>query len=354
MLEKGKTDLNESGKKNVQGSVVAIIINYNGGDGLQKCIQSLVDQAYGLKEIVVVDNRSTDGSIEQSRKRFPSVSYIENSANVGWGVGCNIGIESTDSEYIALVNNDAYLDRACIGNMVRALACKEEYGSCASRILLSDNREVIEAAGVSIYRDGSSVGRGRLRPAGEYDRKAEIFCANDCCCLYRRKMLDEIGLYDPDFFIYCDETDVGWRQQLAGWKCIYEPAAVAYHAHSVSAGSYSDFKAYHVERNRLFICFKYFPPKDMFLSVFFALFRFAMQVWCSGKGVGALAEYRKKHSLLRGFMVLMKSNVDAFRKLPVMLDRRRKFMRVRNLSDRELSDLFRKYGLSVRNMAEYV
>lgn len=335
-------------------SVAVIVINYNGGDALLRNLNSIRKQSYLPTEIVVVDNDSTDGSVEKAREQFPDVTFIENSYNAGWGVGCNAGIQATKSEFIALLNNDAYLDPLCIEKMVHAIRLRPDYGSCASKILLWDDPKTLEAAGVSIYRDGSSVGRGRLQPAEKYNEMEEVFCACDCCCLYRREMLDKIGLYDPDFFIYCDETDIGWRHQLAGWKCVYTPQAIAYHMHSRSAGSYSDFKAYHVERNRIFLCMKYFPPGAFIASMFFAAHRYMLQVRFSYRGQGALAEYRENNSLWQGFKILLKAHWEALKKAPRMLRRRREFMSIRRLSNRKLSDLFERYGVTAHNMAKYM
>jgi GT2 family glycosyltransferase len=334
-------------------NIVAIIINYNGGEQILDCIHSLTRQTLIPDQIVVVDNQSTDGSLNKVRHLFPNVTTIENGYNAGWGIGCNVGIQSTKSEYIALINNDAYLDFDCLEEMVRAIQLRPDYGSCASKILLWDDPRTIEAAGVAIYMDGSSIGRGRLQPVEQYTDLKEIFCANDCCCLYRRQMIEDIGLYDPDFFIYCDETDIGWRQQLAGWRCVYAPKAIAYHAHSKSAGSYTDFKAYHVERNRVFLCLKYFPFPYFVASFFFALHRYIFQVWLSRKGKGALAKYRRTNSMSQGLKILIKSQRDALKKISIMFQRRREFYSRHPFSTPQFATLLRLYGVTPKKMASY-
>jgi GT2 family glycosyltransferase len=349
MLQIGPRD----GPVSQEGNVAVIIVNYNGGDKILKCLQSLERQTYPNFKAVVVDNRSRDGSLEAVRTRFPQVRVIENDANAGWGIACNVGIEATAGEYVALLNNDAYLDEHCLEEMVRSIRLLKDYGSCASKILLWDDPDKIEVAGLVIYRDGLSVGRGRLQPADRYNDSGEVFCANDCCCLYRREMLNDIGLYDPDFFIYADETDMGWRHQLAGWKCIYTPRAIAYHAHSSAAGIYSDFKAYHVERNRIYLCLKYFPIRMLIASFFFAAYRYGCQVWAARKGRGSLAKYREHSSLGRGLRLLFKIHLDAFRMAPVMLRRRRDYRPIRRLSNGDIEALFRRYGITAREVAHY-
>jgi len=337
----------------VDRSIAAIIINYNGGEQILECLRSLDKQTLQPSCVVVVDNDSSDGSVAQIHSQFPEVRMIENGYNAGWGVGCNVGIEATSSRYIALINNDAYLDERCLEEMADAIELDPQYGACASKILLWDEPEKIEVAGLVIYPDGTGVGRGRLQSSELYAEREEVFCANDCCCLYRREMIDHIGLYDPDFFIYCDETDMGYRHQLAGWRCVYAPGALAYHAHSRSAGDYSDFKAYHVERNRIYLCIKYYPWTYLLASGFRAAYRYLMQVWLSCHGGGALAKYRESKSIWRGLGILIKAHWHALGKFPVMWRRRREFCKIRCRSNREFAGLFKRFGITARQAASY-
>ncbi len=334
-------------------SVGAIIINYNGGEPILECIRSLQRQTLAPAHIVVVDNQSTDGSPQKIRTLFPDLTVIENGYNAGWGVGCNVGIKSIKTEYVALINNDAYLDARCLEEMVRAIQLKPDYGSCASKIFLWDDPGAIEVAGVVIYRDGSSIARGRLQPPEIYNDLEEVFCASDCCSLYRRHLLLKVGLYDPDFFMYCDDTDIGWRLQLTGWKCVYAPKAIAYHAHSRSSGSYTDFKAYHVERNRLYLCLKYFPFPYLVAGFFFSGYRYLYQVWWSRQEKGALAKYRKERSLFYGLRILMKAHWHAMKNAPTMIRRRREFQSMTHPSRGRFAKLLHHYGGTANQMASY-
>lgn len=334
-------------------SVGAIIVNYNGGEPVLKCIHSLMGQSLTPDHIVVVDNQSTDGSPHELRTLYPELAIIENSFNAGWGVGCNIGIKSIETEYVALINNDAYLDTRCLEEMVKAIQMRPNYGSCASKIFLWDDPGTIEAAGVMVYKDGSSIGRGRLQSSDKYNDFQEVFCASDCCSLYRRRALLEIGLYDPDFFMYCDDTDIGWRLQLSGWKCVFNPKATAFHAHSRSSGSYTDFKAYHVERNRLFLCIKYFPLPYLISGFLFSGYRYLYQVWMSLQWKGALAKYRKQQSLFHGLMILAKAYWHAIKKAPTMFHRRREFFSKFHPPPRQFAKLLHRYGGTANQFASY-
>ena len=336
------------------GKVLAVIVNYNGGTCVLDCLRSLLDQTYKPLEIVVVDNASQDGSLERIQQEFPDIQVIQTGYNAGWGIACNVGMRAGESRYIALLNNDATLERNCIAELVKAIELDPKYGSAASRILLADEPGKAEVCGLVIYRDGSSCGRGRLGPADRYMKTEEVFCANDCCCLYKREMIDEIGEYDPDFFIYCDETDMGWRHQLAGWKCVYTPHAVAYHAHSRSAGTYSTFKAFYVERNRIFITFKYFPLIDLALTPFYSFYRFFLQWYFAAfKKKGALAQYRKHHSLAEGLFILIKAHGTAFLKWPAMWKKRREIRKITRLGPGGISGLFKLFGIPARQTAVY-
>ncbi|OGX05727.1 MAG: hypothetical protein A3G87_06890 [Omnitrophica bacterium RIFCSPLOWO2_12_FULL_50_11] len=336
------------------GTVLAVVVNYNGGDLVLQCVGSLLCQTHQPLEVVVVDNASTDGSSTSIRNKFPNIKLIENSRNTGCGAACNIGMKSQASDYIVLINNDAVLDQNCILEMVKAIELDPKYGSCASRVLLHDRRDRAEVCGLLIYRDGSSCARGRLGPANRYHQLEEVFCASGCCSLFRREMIDEIGTYDADFFAYGDDTDLGWRQQLAGWKCIYTPHAVAYHAHSHAAGSYSDFKGFHVERNRILICIKNFPLSWLLLSFFYSGYRYLYQWSLSTfKKQGALARYRERNSLLSGFAILAKAHWSAFKNFSLMWRKRREIEKIKRISNREMARLFERFGISTREMASY-
>ena len=337
-----------------RGKVAVIVINYNGKQHIARCLQSILDQTYKSIETVAVDNASTDGSLEIIHQNFPQIKLIQTGYNAGWGIACNVGIAATQSEYIALLNNDAFMDKNCIAEMVKSINLNPHYGSCASRILLWDNPKVTEVCGLVIYKDGSSCGRGRLTHADTYLTTEEVFCANDCCCLYRREMINDIGDYDPDFFIYCDETDMGWKHQIAGWKCIYTPRAIAFHAHSQTAGSYSILKAFHVERNRLYICIKYLPTLHFILSFPYSMIRYLSQLYFSVfKKKGALSNFQKEHSLLTGLWILIRAHVAAFMKFPKMWKKRKELQKIKRISNRELVALFDRFGITTRQIASY-
>ena len=276
--------------------VSVVVLNWNGREVVERCLRSLQGQTYQPLEIIVVDNASTDDSADLVRKRFSNVKMIVNERNLGFGGGNNVGIRASQGRYIMMLNNDTRLDPACIEELKRSLEKDQRYGACASKILLEYEDNLIDAAGIVVCPDGLSIGRGRLEKGDQYDEETEVFFASDCACLYRREMLEDIGLYDEDFFAYADETDMGWRAQLASWKCIYNPEAVVYHFHSASSGAYSPFKAFLVERNRIWVAIKNFPVSLLIFGQFYTFWRYVLQAYGAFAGKGAAGRFTSDFS----------------------------------------------------------
>ena len=146
--------------------------------------------------------------------------------------------------------------------LVNAIERRPDAGMCASQVRLY-GEDLLDSCGMLVCRDASSKQRGHLRPPADFPVEEEVLMPSGSAALYRRAMLDEIGLFDEDFFLYCEDTDLGLRARWAGWRCLYVPEAVVEHHYSHSAGRASPLKAYYVERNRLFVLVKNFPARMM-------------------------------------------------------------------------------------------
>lgn len=331
--------------------VSVVVLNWNGREVVERCLQSLQGQTYQPLEIIVVDNASADDSADLVRERFSNVKMIVNERNLGFGGGNNVGIRASQGRYIMMLNNDTRLDPACIEELKRSLEKDQRYGACASKILLEYEDNLIDAAGIVICPDGLSIGRGRLEKGDQYDEETDVFFASDCACLYRREMLEDIGLYDEDFFAYADETDMGWRAQLAGWKCIYNPKAVVYHFHSASSGAYSPFKAFLVERNRIWVAVKNFPCSLFIFGQFYTFWRYLLQAYGAFVGKGAAGRFTSDFSKAELIKVLIKVYLSLWRQLPLMLRKRRAIQKKKRISNREVYQLIGRFGISAREIA---
>ncbi len=331
--------------------ISVVVLNWNGRQVIERCLQSLQGQTYEPLEIIMVDNASTDDSLSFVKEKFPHVKLVLNERNLGFGGGNNVGIRASQGKYIMMLNNDTRLDLKCIEELKRALEKDPKYGVCASKILLEYEDNLIDAAGIVVCPDGLSIGRGRLEKGSTYDEEAEVFFASDCACLYRREMLEDIGLYDEDFFAYADETDMGWRAQLAGWKCVYNPKAVVHHLHSASSGTYSPFKAYLVERNRIWVAVKSFPISLLIFGQFYTFWRYVLQAYGAFTGKGAAGRFTSDFSKIELVKILAKVYLSLWKQLPSMLKKRRAIQRKKRISNREVYRLIREFGISAKEIA---
>lgn len=332
--------------------ISVVVLNWNGNKVLENCLRSLYNQTYRPLEIIVVDNASTDGSVDLLKQKFQDVHLIVNKKNLGFGAGNNIGILASKGKYIMILNNDTQLDPKCIEELKRSIEKDEKYGACASKILLASEPDIIDGAGIVVCPDGLSFGRGRLEKRDRYEEEEEIFFASDCACLYRREMLEDIGLYDEDFFAYADETDMGWRAQLAGWKCIYSPKAIVYHYHSTSSGGrVSAFKAFLVERNRIWVALKNFPISLILVGQLYTLWRYVFQAYGAIRGKGAAGKFTSEYSKGELIKILLKVYLSVWKKLPLMLKKRRIIQQKKRITNREVYRLIKRFGISAREIA---
>ncbi|MBI5376056.1 MAG: glycosyltransferase family 2 protein [Candidatus Schekmanbacteria bacterium] len=330
-----------------------IVVNWNGREFIFECIDSLLAQSWQSLEIIVVDNGSTDGSDIELVNRYASrIRLIKKDFNTGFAAGNNTGIREAKGEFIFLLNSDAVAEKNWIKNIVEAGERNPHSGMFASKILQYDNREIIDNTGHLIYRDGLNRGRGRLeKDFGQFDIESEIFFPSGCAACYRKKMLDDTGLFDEDFFAYGDDTDIGLKCRVAGWGCTYVPTAIAYHRYSGSSSAYSKLKAFHVERNRAWISVKYFPPLALAISPFYTLLRFSLQAYGALSGKGAAGKFRAEYSAFDLIIILLKAYASAINGLPKMLEKRKKIKNISKVSSKEFNRWLKEFTISAREIA---
>ncbi len=329
-----------------------IIVNWNGKGFLEGCLGSIFAQRSPSLEVILVDNGSTDGSVEFVRERFPNVVVIENGRNVGFAGANNRGILRSKGRYVLTLNNDTVLKEGFLREIMDAAeASAENVGMWAPKILSFHERDVIDSVGgLLIYPDGLARGRGRLeKDAGQYDRE-EVFIPSACAALYRRGMLDKIGLFDNDFFAYCEDTDLGLRARIAGWKAEGVPGAVVYHYYSGTGGRYTPFKAFLVERNRLWVAVKNFPAPMLAISPLYTLWRYMVQAWGMLTGKGSAGRFTEGFSRSEIPRVIFRAYRDALRGLPAMLEKRRAVQKTRKVRERDIINWFRRFGLGAREL----
>jgi len=212
-------------------------VNYNGREHLPTCLSSLFRQTYPNFDVTVVDNGSSDGSVEYLRAHFPQVRIVESAVNLGFGRANNLGIEVTEGEYVALTNYDVEFDPCWLEEMVRAARADPKVGIIAPKILLFDNKDRLNACGLTLQYTGYAFSRGYFRETGDFSQPEVIASGTGCSLLIPRRVLDQVGGFDPLFQqlgerFYrssLEDVDLSWRVQLAGYKVLFQPTAKLYH-----------------------------------------------------------------------------------------------------------------------------
>lgn len=218
--------------------VTVVMVNYDCGRFLDLIFPSLLGQTYPNLEILVVDNGSTDGSLQEIRARYPTMKVIELGRNTGFSHATNVGIREAKSDFIFTLNFDVVLERNFIAELCSAMRQDERIGWAAGYILKLAPHGLtgeIDCSGHYMTRSRYAHGFDLSKPfrRDDYTVPAYVFGASACAALYRRTMLADVAIdgevFDEDLFAYFDDVDVDWRAQQRGWKCLYTPRAVGYH-----------------------------------------------------------------------------------------------------------------------------
>ena len=317
-------------------------------DALADCLRSLESQTFDRFEVVVVDNSGSG----RARAHSGRVRIIANDHNVGFGTAINQAIRDSASPYIAVLNDDATARPEWLAALVKAAEARPKAGMFASQVRLSGSDQ-LDSAGMLIARDGSSKQRGHGDPPANFATNSDTLFPTGSAALYRRKMLDEIGLFEERFFLYCEDTDLGLRARWAGWEAEYVADAIVDHAYSKSAGRASALKAYYVERNRLYTVTKNFPFSMLALVKFYALARYFWHLLFMMTRIGKAAEFRDSGhpSWLLPFLVL-RAHASATVRLPYLLKERRRIFKTRRLSSKEFCALLAAHSIALRKVAE--
>jgi len=327
-----------------------VVVNWNRKELLRACLTSLARQEGVPFETIVVDNGSADGSADMAAGEFRA-RVIRNSENRGFCAANNQGIAAARGEFIALLNNDAEAEPGWLAALARACQKGPEVGMAASKILVWEDPRRIDKAGHLIFPDGQNRGRGAgALDRGQFDSEEEVLWPDGCAALYRREMLDRIGGFDEDFFAYGDDAELGLRARIAGWKCLYTPAAVVRHHRGATMGKGSAARLELIERNRLLLALKLFPWSLLWLNPLFFALRVAAGAAAASSGDGDTAHFPGLGGKWRMARALVRGDLRALRLAPRMLRKRAEIGRMRRLSPREVRRLILANRLSLREV----
>ncbi len=243
--------------------VSVVVVNWNGRRHLAGCLPALERQTVRDLEVVVVDNGSSDGSAEYVRARFPGVRLVESPRNLGFAAGNNLGISRTSAPWVATLNNDTEPAPDWLERLLEVGESNPTVGMVASKMVFAHRPGMINSTGIALDRVGIAWDRRGGEPDRGDERTEEVFGPCAGAALYRRAMLDEVGLFDEDFFAYLEDVDLAWRARIAGWRCLYAPRAAVSHVHSATGVEGSSFKSYHLGRNKIWCVVKNYPAPQI-------------------------------------------------------------------------------------------
>jgi GT2 family glycosyltransferase len=240
--------------------VCVVIPTWNGRELLDGALASFGEQRFEDVSVVVVDNGSTDGTAEHVRTAHPGVELVALEGNRGFAAAVNAGIAACAAEYVALLNNDMELDPAWLAELVAALDGDPGAGSAAGKLRMLHEPGLLDGAGDLVTWYGATWRRGHGEPdRGQYDEPGVVASPCAGAALYRRRALEEVGAFDERFFAYLEDADWGLRAQLAGWRCLWVPSAVAYHLGGATSRRMGDLETELIARNTLALVLKSFP-----------------------------------------------------------------------------------------------
>ena len=306
--------------------VSVVIPTWNGAHHLPVCLGALRRQTLPAYETILVDNASTDGTRALVERDFPEVRLIALPTNKRFAGACNAGIRASRGEFVALLNNDTEADPRWLENVVATFDAHPDAGFVASKLRLFDQRDRLHSAGDCYTLRGVPGNRGVWQvDDGRFDTDY-VFGACGAASVYRRAMLDQIGLLDETFEFSCEDVDLSWRAQLAGYKCAFAHKAIVYHKVSATGGGI--LNSYYDGRNFIWLLAKDVPGDILRPH----LGRIIAEQWRITRN--ALRAWRGQAARNR-----LKGQLAGVLGIPRMLRRRRAVQRLRAISKADLAGL---------------
>ncbi|HET7746927.1 MAG TPA: glycosyltransferase family 2 protein [Vicinamibacteria bacterium] len=301
--------------------VAVIVVNWNSGAMLDRCLRALAAQTVRPSRVIVVDNGSSDGSADRLEARFPGVEVLRLGENVGFAAANNRAAAAARGiRWLALLNPDAFPEPGWLAALLEAADAHAGYSFFASRMVRADDPARLDGAGDVYYVNGLAARRGHGRPTPAREEPHEVFAACAAAALYRADEFDAVSGFDERFFCYFEDVDLAFRLRLRGARCLYVPRAAVHHVGSGTTGARSDFTVYHGHRNLVWTFFKDMPgPLLVFYLPQHLLLNAVTLAVFAGRGQ---------------LRTIVRAKWDALRRLPAIWSDRRRVQRTRTVSAR--------------------
>lgn len=323
--------------------VAVIIVNYNAGSMLQRCLDSLAAQRVPAHRVLVIDNASRDGSFESARELHPWAEFHQLGSNQGFARANNLAVErAADCEWVALLNPDAFPEPGWLEAFHCSAVRFVDTDAFASCMLSAGRDQIVDGAGDCYRVDGIAWPRLKGAPLSAVPRDSdEVFSACAGAGFYRRAVFLEAGGFDERFFCYYEDVDLGFRMRLMGYRCRFLPDAIVYHVGSAVSGEGSDFSVYHVHRNVVWSFLQNMPSPYVwvYLPAHILINLLTMAAFVRKARAGTI--FRAKWHALRA--------------LPAILRRRRRIQQLRRVEPTEVirvmqpGNAIRSWALRIRS-----
>ena len=300
--------------ENISSKISVVVPSYNGIQYIADCLNSLRDQLLKPDEVILVDDGSTDETASFVERSYPEALVVKLDSNRGFAAAVNEGIRRCTGTYVALLNNDARAAPEWLSELKRALDKDPSIGSCSSKMLFSDRPDTINSIGIGFTHAGTAFDVGYGQRDGErFERTRPIFGACAGAAMYRRKVFDDIGLFDEDLFMWYEDADLSFRAQLAGYRCLYVAAAVVYHVGGGTASPGDRMHIHYCSRNQILVAVKNLPDPlrfRYFIRLLSVALKHSLKALANGElavltgylaAVRDMGRFARKHKLTRQF-----------------------------------------------------
>ncbi len=314
--------------------VSIIVLNFNGEKWLVKCLPTILDQDYSNTEVIVVDNHSTDNSLEFLNKYRSKIKIHQNLENLGYAGGMNSGLKLSGGEFVLFLNNDITLEKGFISKLLKAFDEIPTLGVVQSKIVQMDHPDILDNCGAFwtsttfLYYYGNS----KSEKLPQYNQSRPVFMVKGVAIMVKKSVIEKIGLFDADFWCYYEEGDLCHRAWLSGYECWYYPEAVVDHAGGGTSLRFDNsFIQFHNFKNKLLSFLKNFELKNLLwiLPVFVSLNILLSVIW--------LFQGKTKHSVS-----LYKAFLWNIVHLHSTIKKRQQVQLLRKKSDREIFKICKK------------